>query len=107
MHSCIRRAQGGNVTDAVLTKTTSVYKMPKAGEEGKSFVERGRLRYQEKDYVGALEAFTEAVAQSTGSLLLVALDHRAATHEKLWDFKNALRDSKKMIEEKPDASKVC
>jgi len=80
--------------------------MSTAAEEGMGCVERGRLRYQQKNYAGALEAFTEAVAQSTGSLLLVALDHRAATHEKLGDLKNALRDSKKMIEEKQDASKV-
>jgi len=80
--------------------------MSTLAEEGTGCVERGRLRYQQKNYAGALEAFTEAVTQSTGSLLLVALDHRAATHEKLGDFKSALRDSKKMIEEKPNASKV-
>ena len=77
-----------------------------AAEEGMGCVERGRLRYQQKNYPGALEAFSEAVAQSTGSLLLVALDHRAATHEKLGDLKNALRDSKKMMEEKSDGSKA-
>ena len=43
---------------------------------------------------------------STGNLLLTALDHRAATYEKLDKLQAALRDSKQMIDLKSDQSKV-
>lgn len=43
---------------------------------------------------------------STGNLLLTALDHRAATYEKLDKLQAALRDSKQMIDLKPELSKV-
>jgi F-box/TPR repeat protein Pof3 len=43
---------------------------------------------------------------NTGHLLLTALDHRAAAYEKLKQFQPALRDAKRMIETKPDSSKV-
>ncbi|KAG9241711.1 hypothetical protein BJ878DRAFT_214365 [Calycina marina] len=79
--------------------------MVSKSEEGMSPIERGRLRYQQKKYAGALEAFSEAVSRTTGSLLLIALDHRAATQEKLGDLRSALRDSKKMIDIKGDESK--
>jgi hypothetical protein len=44
---------------------------------------------------------------STGHLLLTALDHRAAAYEKLRQFKPALKDAKRMIETKPEISKVA
>lgn len=43
---------------------------------------------------------------SSGNLLLTALDHRAATFEKLGKLQAALRDSKQMIDLKPELSKV-
>ena len=43
---------------------------------------------------------------STGNLLLTALDHRAATYEKMDKLQAALRDSKQMIDLNPDLSKV-
>lgn len=43
---------------------------------------------------------------STGHMLLKALDHRAAAHEKLLQFQPALQDAKRMIELKPELSKV-
>jgi tetratricopeptide (TPR) repeat protein len=76
------------------------------GEEGIGPLERGRGRYSQKDYVGALAAFKEAVEITTGNLLLTALDHRAATYEKLNKLQAALRDSKEMIDLKPDFAKV-
>lgn len=39
-------------------------------------------------------------------MLLTALDHRAATYEKLEQLKLALRDSREMIELKPEFAKV-
>lgn len=75
------------------------------GEEAIGPLEYGRKRYQEKDYTGAIEAFTNVVDQSTGNILLTALDHRAATYEKLGQLQPALRDSKKMIDEKPERAK--
>ncbi|EPE29442.1 RNI-like protein [Glarea lozoyensis ATCC 20868] len=68
-------------------------------------LERGRRKYQQKEYQAALAPFTEAVDMSTGHLLLTALDHRAAAYEKLKQFQPALRDAKRMIETKPDSSK--
>jgi F-box/TPR repeat protein Pof3 len=38
--------------------------------------------------------------------LLTALDHRAATYEKMAQLQAALRDSKQMIELKPELAKV-
>jgi hypothetical protein len=49
----------------------------------------------------------KAVNTSTEHLLLNALDHRAAAYEKLEQLQPALRDSKRMIDLKPDLSKVC
>jgi len=66
----------------------------------------GRSRYQQKNYEGALEAFSEAVKQSSGHLRFTALDHRAATYEKLDQLQSALRDSKQMIDLKPELAKV-
>ena len=43
---------------------------------------------------------------STGHLLLTALDHRAATYEKLDQLQLALKDAKEMLELKPDLSKA-
>jgi F-box/TPR repeat protein Pof3 len=43
---------------------------------------------------------------STGNLLLTALDHCAATYEKLGKLQAALRDSKQMIDLKPELAKV-
>lgn len=43
---------------------------------------------------------------STGYLLLTALDHRAATYEKLDLLQPALKDAKEMLELKPELSKV-
>ncbi|KAM3074201.1 hypothetical protein ACMFMG_002978 [Clarireedia jacksonii] len=74
-------------------------------EEGMGPMERGRNRYQKKHYSGALQAFTEAVNISTGYMLLTALDHRAATYEKLEQLQPALKDAKHMIELKPELSK--
>lgn len=93
-------------------------------EEGLSPAEKGRQRYQGKDFVGAIEAFTEvrfdiqyiqtsrtdhdeqAVNISTDYLLFEALDKRAATYVKLDELQLALRDAKRMIELKPALSKV-
>ncbi|KAL2071543.1 hypothetical protein VTL71DRAFT_12778 [Oculimacula yallundae] len=74
-------------------------------EEEMGPLERGRSRYKQKDYGGALKAFNEAVASSTDHMLLTALDSRAATYEKLEQFMPALRDGKAMIEMKPKLSK--
>ncbi|TGO59461.1 hypothetical protein BCON_0044g00190 [Botryotinia convoluta] len=73
-------------------------------EEGMGPLEKGRHRYQKKDYPAALTAFAEAVKISTGHLLLTALDHRSATFEKLGLLRAALKDAKKMIELKPELS---
>lgn len=43
---------------------------------------------------------------SDGGVKLIALDHRAATYEKLDQLQLALRDSKKMIDIKPELAKV-
>ncbi|KAK0108413.1 hypothetical protein ONS95_003221 [Cadophora gregata] len=74
-------------------------------EEGMNAIERGRFRYKQKDYNGALEAFSEAVASYADHMLLTALDSRAATYEKLGQLMPALRDGKTMIETKPKMSK--
>ncbi|KAF7918203.1 uncharacterized protein EAE98_009815 [Botrytis deweyae] len=74
-------------------------------EEGMGPLEKGRHRYQKKNYQGALTAFTEAVKISTDYLLLTALDHRAATYEKLDLLQPALKDAKEMLELKPELSK--
>lgn len=39
-------------------------------------------------------------------MLLQALEHRAATYEKLDDLQSALKDSRRMITLKPEAAKV-
>ena len=114
----------------------------RSDEEGLGPLERGRSRYQRKDYEGALSAFSEvsvlplkrklihmhsivqtppcfgkfrgyaevdwkqAVKISEESLLLTALDHRAAAYEKLNQLQSALRDAKQMLEVKPDRAKV-
>ncbi|TVY57708.1 F-box/TPR repeat protein pof3 [Lachnellula cervina] len=78
---------------------------PAADEEGMGPLERGRRRYQQKDYSGSLSAFTEAVNMSSGYMKLTALDHRAAAQEKLEQFQPALSDAKKMIDLKPELSK--
>jgi hypothetical protein len=49
---------------------------------------------------------SQAMEVSSGSLLLTALDHRAASYEKLDKLQAALRDSKEMIELNPDLAKV-
>ncbi|KAF7895486.1 uncharacterized protein EAF01_009448 [Botrytis porri] len=74
-------------------------------EEGMGPLEKGRHRYQKKNYQGALTAFAEAVKISTGHLLLTALDHRAATYEKMDLLQPALKDAKEMLELKPELSK--
>ncbi|KAA8565275.1 hypothetical protein EYC84_011000 [Monilinia fructicola] len=74
-------------------------------EEGMGPLEKGRHRYQKKNYQGALVAFTEAIKLSNDHLLLTALDHRAATFEKLDLLQSALRDAKEMLELKPELSK--
>ncbi|CAD6442566.1 fd57b06a-c007-4f58-984c-0eddc6bd36af [Sclerotinia trifoliorum] len=74
-------------------------------EEGVGPLEKGRHRYQKQNYQGALIAFTEAVRISTGHILLTALDHRAATFEKLDQLQSALKDAKEMLELKPELSK--
>ncbi|KAM0135901.1 hypothetical protein ACHAQE_005854 [Botrytis cinerea] len=74
-------------------------------EEGMGPLEKGRHRYQKKNYQGALAAFAEAVKISTGYLLLTALDHRSATYEKLGQLQLALKDAKEMLELKPELSK--
>ncbi|TVY36460.1 F-box/TPR repeat protein [Lachnellula subtilissima] len=79
---------------------------PIADEEGMGPLERGRRRYQQKDYSGSLSAFTEAVNMSSGHMKLTALDHRAAAQEKLQKFQPALSDAKRMIDLKPALSKV-
>lgn len=43
---------------------------------------------------------------SSGSLQLTALDHRAAVYEKTGQLQAALRDSKQMIDLKPELAKV-
>lgn len=43
---------------------------------------------------------------SSGYMKLTALDHRAAAQEKLEQFQPALSDAKKMIDLKPELSKV-
>lgn len=48
----------------------------------------------------------QATTISSGHLLLTALDHRAATYEKLDQLQDALRDAKAMIDLKPDLAKV-
>ncbi len=48
----------------------------------------------------------KAVNASTEHLLLSALDHRAATCEKLEQLQLALRDARRMIDLKPNLSKV-
>ncbi|TGO37142.1 hypothetical protein BHYA_0105g00340 [Botrytis hyacinthi] len=74
-------------------------------EDGMGPLEKGRHRYQKKNYQDALTAFAEAVKISTGYLLLTALDHRAATYEKLDLLQPALKDAKEMLELKPELSK--
>lgn len=49
---------------------------------------------------------SQAIKVSSGSLLLTALDHRAASYEKLNKLQAALRDSREMIELNPDLAKV-
>lgn len=66
----------------------------------------GRSCYKQKDYEGALEAFTEGIKISTDHIRLTALDHRAATFEKLNRLQAGLRDAKEMIEMKPGLAKV-
>ena len=57
---------------------------------------------------GYLLTFTcKAVNESTEYMLLNALDHRAAAYEKLMQLQSALKDAKRMIEVKPEASNVC
>lgn len=98
-------------------------------EEGMGPLEKGRHRYQKKNYQGALAAFAEvglvgtcqssrtisvlvtdfisqAVKISTGYLLLTALDHRSATYEKLGQLQLALKDAKEMLELEPELSKA-
>jgi F-box/TPR repeat protein Pof3 len=48
----------------------------------------------------------KAVNESTEFLLLNALDHRAAALEKLERLQPALKDSKRMIDLKPELSKA-
>ncbi|KAF7887604.1 hypothetical protein EAF00_009898 [Botryotinia globosa] len=67
-------------------------------EAGMGPMEKGRHRYQKKNYQHALTAFAEAVKISSGYLLLTALDHRAATYEKLDLLQPALKDAKEMLE---------
>jgi F-box/TPR repeat protein Pof3 len=48
----------------------------------------------------------QAVNISDGGVKLIALDHRVATYEKLDQLQLGLRDSKKMIDIKPELAKV-
>jgi hypothetical protein len=48
----------------------------------------------------------QGIKISSGHILLTALDHRAATLEKLDQLQPALRDAKEMIELKPELAKV-
>jgi F-box/TPR repeat protein Pof3 len=52
------------------------------------------------------DASSQAISVSNGSILFMALDHRAASYEKLGLLQAALRDSKQMIDLKPDFAKV-
>lgn len=105
---------------------------PTLGEEGMGPLEKGRHRYSKKDYPGALSAFTDVglhqpgtshlahesycisdsmlvlqvINISTSHILLTALDHRAATYEKLKQLQPALRDAKRMIDLMPETPKV-
>ncbi|CAG8951570.1 hypothetical protein HYFRA_00007486 [Hymenoscyphus fraxineus] len=79
---------------------------PVPGEEGMGPLEKGRRRYQKKDFPAALSAFTDAVDISTSHILMTVLDHRAATYEKLEQLQPALRDAKRMIDLMPDTSKA-
>ncbi|PBP18355.1 F-box domain protein [Diplocarpon rosae] len=78
---------------------------PSDGEEGMGPLQKGRLRYQQQDFHGAVKAFTEAVDMSSDHLLMTALDARAAAYEKLQQLLPALRDAKRMLELKPKQSK--
>ena len=57
----------------------------------------GKLAYRAKSYNEALDAFTRGLHDGSAPLTLVLLDARSATHEKLSDFKSALRDGRQMI----------
>ncbi|KAI6709791.1 hypothetical protein JHW43_007682 [Diplocarpon mali] len=74
-------------------------------EEGMGPLQKGRFRYQQQDFSGAVKAFTEAVDMSTDNLLMTALDARAAAYEKLQQLLPALRDARRMLELKPKQSK--
>lgn len=58
----------------------------------------GHQRYRERNYRAALEAFNAAMKISSEKRYHI-LDNRAATYEKLVDWKAALRDAKAMIKE--------
>jgi F-box/TPR repeat protein Pof3 len=57
--------------------------------------EQARVAYRRKDYAKALELFNRAIGRSPS---LQLYDHRAACHERLGDFKEALKDAKKSIQ---------
>lgn len=50
---------------------------------------------------------SQAVRISSGHLLIDAIDHRAAAYEKLGKLQAALKDSKQMIDFRPNIAKVC
>ncbi|KAK4978496.1 NAPDH-dependent diflavin reductase [Elasticomyces elasticus] len=60
------------------------------------FRELGRSSYGQKDYVKALDYFNEAINASQEADA-VLLDNRAATHAKLGNLENALKDARKAI----------
>lgn len=49
---------------------------------------------------------SQAIEMSSDNLLLTAWDHRAACYEKLQQYQPALKDAKRMIDLKPECSKV-
>jgi F-box/TPR repeat protein Pof3 len=48
----------------------------------------------------------QGIKISNGHILMTALDHRAATFEKLNQLQPALKDAKEMIAMKPELAKV-
>ncbi|KAI9706062.1 MAG: hypothetical protein M1836_005468 [Candelina mexicana] len=66
---------------------------------------RGQQLYRQKNYEGALEAFTAAIELNDGAPTTI-LDNRAATYEKLGDLPSALRDGKRMIQHEKTGSRA-
>ncbi|KAK3044755.1 hypothetical protein LTS18_000445, partial [Coniosporium uncinatum] len=60
------------------------------------FQELGKKHYKEKQYQKARDAFTLGI-ESANSPDIGLLDNRAASHEKLGELNDALRDARTMI----------